>query len=143
MALYILLCSFSFIEKFDYSDALNLESLLTEEEIMIRYKHVYFTSFSIQTNSSQKRWSNCSAKGQAIRKSSFKSIDMLTNCSMNPVRQKEWTKVQLCLLVTCIKQFFQNFPHYFVDLFRDQVRHYCQEKLMPGIIMANRHEGMF
>ena len=27
----------SFTEKFDYSDALNLESLLTEEEIMIRY----------------------------------------------------------------------------------------------------------
>jgi len=25
-------------------------------------------------------------------------------------------------------------------MIRDQVRHYCQEKLMPGIIMANRHE---
>lgn len=33
--------------------------------------------------------------------------------------------------------------HIIVCLLRDQVKHYCQEKLMPRILMANRKERTY
>ena len=126
--------------EFNWTDALNLESRLTEDEIMMRYigdgvlslscdyhmtgkEQVFIGPGLFDTNSNRGGLTWGSQILYTLLEWSF--ILLMFNVTEIPCQTASAYKIMWPVMWLC----------------RDQVRHYCQEKLMPRILMANRHES--